>query len=261
MLTAPTIDGLKALRLDAMAAALAEQRDQPGYAGLGFEERLGLLVDRELTDRSNRRRKRRLRPPGCAPPRPSRTSTSTTRAAWTAPRSSPSPRHTGWPATRPSWSPARPARARPTWPAPWPTPRSPRPHRPLPARPAHAGRPGHRPRRRAAIPAAGRLGPHRRPDPGPSAASPLTSEQAADLLEVIEDRARLRATIITSQLPVALWHQAIADPTIADAILDRTLEKANRIELSGQSMRRPAAAPPAAEPASPAAQAPEPGRP
>ena len=51
MLTAPTIDGLKALRLDAMAAALAEQRDQPGYAGLGFEERLGLLVDRELTER------------------------------------------------------------------------------------------------------------------------------------------------------------------------------------------------------------------
>ena len=79
---------------------------------------------------------------------------------------------------------------------------------------------------------------------------------------MIEDRARLRATIITSQLPVALWHQAIADPAIADAILDRTLEKANRIELSGQSMRRPAAAPPAAEPASPAAAlAPKPGRP
>ena len=71
---------------------------------------------------------------------------------------------------------------------------------------------------------------------------PLTSEQAADLLEVIEDRARLRATIITSQLPVALWHQAIADPTIADAILDRTLEKANRIELSGQSSAAAAAA-------------------
>ncbi len=55
MLTATIIDGLKALRLDAMAAALAEQRDQAGYAGLAFEERLGLLVDRELTERSNRR--------------------------------------------------------------------------------------------------------------------------------------------------------------------------------------------------------------
>lgn len=61
MLTATTIDGLKALRLDAMAAALAEQRDQPGYAGLGFEERLGLLVDRELTERSNRRMERCLK--------------------------------------------------------------------------------------------------------------------------------------------------------------------------------------------------------
>ena len=73
---------------------------------------------------------------------------------------------------------------------------------------------------------------------------PLTAEQGADLLEVIEDRAGLRATIITSQLPVAMWHQAIADPTIADAALDRILDNAERIELSGESMRRaPAASP------------------
>ena len=61
---------------------------------------------------------------------------------------------------------------------------------------------------------------------------PLTAEQAADLLEVIEDRAGLRATIVTSQLPVAMWHGAIADPTIADAALDRLLGSADRIELS-----------------------------
>ena len=73
---------------------------------------------------------------------------------------------------------------------------------------------------------------------------PLTPDQGADLLEVIEDRAGLRATIITSQLPVAMWHQAIADPTIADAALDRILDNAERIELSGESMRRaPAAGP------------------
>jgi len=94
------------------------------------------------------------------------------------------------------------------------------------------------------------------------AIAPLSDQSKRDLLEILDDRYDKSATIITSQLPVALWHQAIADPTIADAILDRTLEKANRIELSGQSMRRPAAAPPAAEPASPAAaQAPGPGRP
>ena len=73
---------------------------------------------------------------------------------------------------------------------------------------------------------------------------PLTPDQAADLLEVIEDRAGLRATIITSQLPVAMWHQAIADPTIADAALDRLLGSADRIELSGESMRRAHPPPP-----------------
>ena len=52
MLDSATIDGLKALRLDAMAAALAEQREQASYTGLGFNERLGLLVDRELTARA-----------------------------------------------------------------------------------------------------------------------------------------------------------------------------------------------------------------
>ena len=61
MLDSPTIDGLKALRLDAMAAALAEQHEQASYTGLGFDERLGLLVDRELTERSNRRLQRCLK--------------------------------------------------------------------------------------------------------------------------------------------------------------------------------------------------------
>jgi len=67
---------------------------------------------------------------------------------------------------------------------------------------------------------------------------PLSSEQAADLLEVVEDRAQLRSTVLTSQLPVAAWHEAIGDPTIADAVLDRLLERANRIELVGESLRR-----------------------
>jgi DNA replication protein DnaC len=67
---------------------------------------------------------------------------------------------------------------------------------------------------------------------------PLSSDQAADLLEVVEDRAQLRATVLTSQLPVADWHEAIGDPTIADAVLDRLLERSNRIELTGESLRR-----------------------
>ena len=67
---------------------------------------------------------------------------------------------------------------------------------------------------------------------------PLTPDQAADVLEVIEDRVGLRSTIVTSQLPVGLWHQAMGEPTIADGILDRLLENVHRIELSGESLRR-----------------------
>jgi DNA replication protein DnaC len=67
---------------------------------------------------------------------------------------------------------------------------------------------------------------------------PLGPEQAADVLEVIEDRAQLRSTIVTSQLPVALWHEALGEPTVADGILDRLLQHVHRIELHGESMRR-----------------------
>ena len=71
------------------------------------------------------------------------------------------------------------------------------------------------------------------------ALQPLTNAQAADLLEVIEDRAGRRATIVTSQLPVAHWHEALGEPTLADAILDRLVHSAHRLELRGDSMRRP----------------------
>jgi DNA replication protein DnaC len=70
------------------------------------------------------------------------------------------------------------------------------------------------------------------------ALQPLTDGQAADLLEVIEDRSERRSTIVTSQLPVALWHEGLGEPTIADAILDRLLHGAHRLELSGESLRR-----------------------
>ncbi len=70
-------------------------------------------------------------------------------------------------------------------------------------------------------------------------ATPLTPSQAADLLEVIEDRAQLRSTIVTSQLPVKLWHDSLGDATVADAILDRLVHNAHRLELRGDSLRRP----------------------
>jgi DNA replication protein DnaC len=67
---------------------------------------------------------------------------------------------------------------------------------------------------------------------------PLAPDQAADLLEVIEDRVGLRSTIVTSQLPVAMWHEALGEPTVADGILDRLLENVHRVELHGESLRR-----------------------
>jgi DNA replication protein DnaC len=66
----------------------------------------------------------------------------------------------------------------------------------------------------------------------------LTQPQRNDLLEVIEDRHGRGSTLITSQLPTAHWHEAIGDPTLADAILDRLLHNAHKIKLKGESMRK-----------------------
>jgi DNA replication protein DnaC len=66
----------------------------------------------------------------------------------------------------------------------------------------------------------------------------LTPEQARDLLEIIEDRYETGSVLLTSQVPVARWHDMIGIPTIADAILDRLVHNAYRIELSGDSLRK-----------------------
>jgi len=67
---------------------------------------------------------------------------------------------------------------------------------------------------------------------------PLTDEQRRDLLEIVEDRYEKRSTIITSQVPVDHWHEVIADPTFADAILDRLVHSAYKLNLTGESMRK-----------------------
>ena len=58
------------------------------------------------------------------------------------------------------------------------------------------------------------------------------------LLLIIEDRHGRKSTIITSQLPVSNWYDAVGDPTVADALLDRIVHTAHRIELTGESMRK-----------------------
>lgn len=66
----------------------------------------------------------------------------------------------------------------------------------------------------------------------------LDQQQAIDLMEIIEDRHAKHATIIATQLPIAAWYDIIPDSTIADAILDRLIHTANRIELKGDSLRK-----------------------
>ena len=66
----------------------------------------------------------------------------------------------------------------------------------------------------------------------------LTAEQRRDLLELLDDRHGNRSTIVTSQLPVDHWHEIIGDPTLADAILDRLVHNAYRINLKGESLRK-----------------------
>ena len=67
---------------------------------------------------------------------------------------------------------------------------------------------------------------------------PLDAQARHDLLEILEERYGRRSTIITSQLPVESWHAVIGDPTYADAILDRLVHNAQRLNLSGDSLRR-----------------------
>ena len=66
----------------------------------------------------------------------------------------------------------------------------------------------------------------------------LNAEQRRDLLEIVEDRYDARSILITSQLPIERWYEVIGDPTLADAILDRIIHNAYRIELKGESMRK-----------------------
>ena len=68
--------------------------------------------------------------------------------------------------------------------------------------------------------------------------SSFSDDQRRDLLEILDDRHNKRSTIVTSQLPVKLWHETIGNGTLADAILDRLVHNAHRLEIKGESMRK-----------------------
>jgi DNA replication protein DnaC len=70
------------------------------------------------------------------------------------------------------------------------------------------------------------------------AMAPLKDSERRDFLELCDERYQSRSTVLTSQVPIAHWHEQIGDPTLADSILDRLVHNAYRLDLSGESMRK-----------------------
>jgi DNA replication protein DnaC len=222
-----------------MYQALIEQRQVPDMVALTFEERLGLLVDRELTERENRRlttrlRQAKLRQTACIEDidyrHPRRLDKSFMARLATC----------QWVRERHNVFITGPTGIGKTWLGC--------------ALGQQACRDGltalylRRPRFLQELPIAkgdGRYGKLRTTlaktdvlildDWG---LAPFRDENRRDLLEIVEDRHDRRATIITSQLPVEHWHDALGDPTLADAILDRLVHNAYKIALHGESMRK-----------------------
>ncbi len=167
MLLEQTLIRLRELRLDGMASALEEQQGVPDVEGLSFDDRLGLLIEREATVREDRRLTRLLAELALA------------RADGSYPK------------------------------------------------------------------LLDRLQKTRLLVIDDFGLAPLGEAGRRDLLEVLEDRVGRQATLVTSQLPLDHWHEAIGDSTLADAILDRIVHHAHRIQLKEGSMRRNKPKPPA----------------
>ncbi len=243
MLTHSTIEGLKTLRLPAMASGLLEQRAHPDYHELSFEDRLGLLVEQELLQRSNRRLERilkaaKLRSGAVVEDLDFAAARGLDKATFLSLVGS------SWVANHHHVMIVGPTGVGKTFVA---------------CALAHAAIRDGATALYVRVPpllddlsvarADGRLARMManlaRVDVlilDDLLLRPHSDDQAADLLEVVEDR-RGRSIIATSQLPVNHWHEGLGDPTVADAILDRLLERAHRLELVGASRRRSDAAP------------------
>jgi DNA replication protein DnaC len=239
MLTNATIEGLRELKLDVMARALEDQRSNSQYDGLSFEERLGLLIDQEIAERKGRRLRRllqlaKLRSNAVIEDVDFKASRGLDRAGVLELAQS------HWVDEHHSVLVTGPTGVGKTY---------------LACALANSAiRHGHgalyvrAPRLFEDIAIAradGRLVKLMAALARTEVLViddlfllPLDTQQASDLLEVVEDRHQLRSTIAAAQLPVAHWHEAIGDATIADALLDRLLHNAHRITLNGESLRR-----------------------
>ena len=239
MLFHPTLDKLQKMKLTGMAAALTDQMSIPGSDEMSFEERLGLLVDRELTERTNRQLAARLRRARL------KHQAALEDIDYRAPRGldkglMQSLASCRWVAEKRNVLITGPTGVGKTW---------------LGCALAHkacregygalyvrfptllqelviAKGDGQYARRLAAL---ARIDVLLIDDWG---LAKLSAENRRDLLEILEDRYDCRSTVVTSQLTVDHWHESIGDSTLADAILDRLVHNAYRINLKGESMRK-----------------------
>jgi DNA replication protein DnaC len=239
MLSHPTVDKLHSLKLTGMYQALIEQMNMPDINALAFEERLGRLVDREMTERDQRRLKTRLQRAKL------RLSACIEDMDYRHPRGLDQSLMTKlgtcqWVHERHNVLITGPTGIGKTW---------------IACALGHqACRQGlgvlylRLPRFLQELSMAKGDGRYVRlmkalaktdllilDDWGLSS---LNDENRRDLLELLEDRYDTRATIVTSQFPVEHWYEAIGDPTLADAILDRLVHNAYKLLLKGESMRK-----------------------
>ncbi|UYM15944.1 IS21-like element helper ATPase IstB [Endozoicomonas euniceicola] len=239
MLMNPTMEKLQALKLTGMLEALGEQLKSPDIEQLSFDERLGLMIDREVTARDNRRlktrlKKARLRHDACMEDIDYRHPRGLRRDKMQQLLSS------HWIREHQNVIITGPTGVGKTWLAC--------------AMAQKACRDGYTvqylrlPRLLQDLNLARADGRYVKlmtalaktdllllDDWG---LSPLTESQRRDLLEIVEDRHNVKSTLVTSQMPVDHWHELIGDPTLADAILDRLIHNAHRVPLKGDSLRK-----------------------
>jgi DNA replication protein DnaC len=239
MLNHPTRDKLLALKLPGMAAAWDEQRGASGWEGLTFEERLGLLVDREMTQRENRQlaqrlKAARLRQSALAEEIDFRHRRGLDRALMLSLLGG------HWLRTRDNCIITGPTGVGKSY---------------LACALAHqACRSGAKvlytrlPRLLSELALAHADGSFGKrlftiarcdllvlDDWG---LEPFSSQSGRDLLEVLDDRYQRKSTLVAAQIPQENWHQQFQDPTTADAALDRLVHNAHQIKLSGESLRK-----------------------